>query len=375
MGRFSSSKPMRPRSDRARRRVVFYAESLESRQLLSVATFHPTVAPALNVAVPAAFGPVVPTAAGNTGSNASSAGSLAASSPPVTVIAVIEGETARGFTEIIEITAAPSFGGSGTVGPIATGNAPSSPSEPSSPVSSSGSGSSGNLTNPTETSSTANNAITPLSLTVVSTPGAANRGVIIAVVAPQPIAPVSFQSSTIPVTTQAILNTATAEEQPLAPPVLGQGFESGQTQGLYPLLDGAGKAPQKAVPLEVQLPAIDYVEPLRPAIDQAPAAQPEEVPPAPVPARNPDAADAVPVEPAILSDWDKAPDFPILSPRNEGRTEAEAPGWSMAAMVGTAAIAGGGYHLVLGGSSRFNQRWLPTRRSANATRGRKDEEN
>jgi hypothetical protein len=175
------------------------------------------------------------------------------------------------------------------------------------------------------------------------------------------------------VTTQAILATAAQEEQPIGPPVLGQGFESGQTQGGDPQMLAPPIVPNNPVPLKPQIPAVDFVEPLRPAPVNPPPGQPEqpEQPPA-VPAlpRGDERLEVVPVEPASLTDWGKSPKFPILSPRTDD-VPTETPSLSMAAMVGTAAIAGGGYHLVLGGSNRFNQRWLPTRRSSKETRCRK----
>lgn len=366
MVRFSSSKPMRPRSDRARRRVLFSAESLETRQLLSVAAMQPVVAPVPAIPVPAAFGPV-----------STVAGGLGSSISPVVVSPVYEvtlqvnpivqgGFASHGFTETILVIDEP----------IATGSGATSPTTPVGPISSTGSGTSSPTPTGGASETTGNNAITPLTATVLAGPAGGGRAGAIVVVAPQPVVSF-FGSSTIPVTTQAILNTATLEEQPLAPPVLGQGFESGQTQGLDPRIDGLFKAPQADVPLEPTIPAIDVIEPFQPAVVPAPAAQPaqpDDVLPAPAPVRDVEPAQVVPVEPAILTDWDRAPEFPILSPRTKSQSEAEAPSWSMAAMVGTAAIAGGGYHLVLGRSNRFNQRWLPTRGTSKPSRGRKSEE-
>jgi hypothetical protein len=176
------------------------------------------------------------------------------------------------------------------------------------------------------------------------------------------------------VTTQAILAQATLEEQPIPPPVLGQGFESGQTQGVEPRPETGLLAPSIPVRLEPQFPPIDVIEPYLPEPVNTPAAQPTqpvEAPAAPAPPRNAEPVEAAPIEPAALTDWGKGPAFPMLSPRTDSQTEAETPSWSMAAMVGTAAIASGGYHLVLGGSNRFNQKWIPTRSSSKMTRRRK----
>jgi hypothetical protein len=175
------------------------------------------------------------------------------------------------------------------------------------------------------------------------------------------------------VTTQAILAQATLEEQPIPPPVLGQGFESGQTQGAELRPDKGLFAPTTPVPFEPQLPATDFIEPFRPAPVNPPVNPPADPvgPPAPAPAQDAQPVETVPVNPAEATELSRSPEFPILSPMAESQTEAATPSWSMAAMVGTAAIAGGGYHLVLGGSNRFNQRWIPTRASSKKNRERK----
>ena len=83
-------------------------------------------------------------------------------------------------------------------------------------------------------------------------------------------------------TTQMVLATAALEEQPIAPPYLGQGFESGQTQGADPRVEQGLRLPKIALPVEPMIPAIDVIEPLRPEAQEAPAAQPAQ--PAKVPA-------------------------------------------------------------------------------------------
>jgi hypothetical protein len=360
MGRQSPALPTRPRSDRARRRVIFCAESLETRQLLSVAAYPPAIAPAVHA--PAQFGPVVPSATGNTGSSATPAGSSSAATPtPEIIIPITEQITSGGIAVtflIIDVVPA-SSGASSPAAPTSGGS-----------TSTTGSAASPTSANPSVTSPTP--AITPLTQTILST-GNANAAPII-VITPQPTV-ANFAPSSIPVTTQAILATAAQEEQPIGPPVLGQGFESGQTQGIDPAALAPPIVPNNPVPLKPQIPAVDFIEPVRPAPVNPPAGQPEqpEQQPQPtVPALPPgdDQVDVIPVEPAALTDWGKSPRFPILSPRADD-VQTETPSWSMAAVVGTAVIAGGGYHLVLGGSNRFNQRWLPTRRPSRETRGRK----
>jgi hypothetical protein len=367
MGRFPSPMPTRPRVGRARRRVFFCAESLESRQLLSVAAFHPTIAPTGNV--PAAVGPVVPSPVVNVGTPAAATGLAPVLQIVIEINPVATGQASNhGFTETIFIFEETLSSGIGAASPTTPAGNSTSPG---------GTTSSATSTNPGEASSTSSSAITPLTSTILAGPAAGNRAAIAVVVVPQtPVA--NFAPSTIPVTTQAILATATLEEQPIQPPVLGQGFESGQTQGIDPRSENAFTAPKVPVRIEPQIPAIDFIEPYRPALDQPPAAQPAQpakTPTTPAPARNAEPVEALPVEPAALTDPGKSPEFPILSPRTDDRTEAETPSMSMAAMVGTAAIASGGYHLVLGGSNRFNQRWIPTRGSSKTNRGRRSEEN
>src|SRR5262245_31676127 len=94
MGRQSPGLPTRPRSDRARRRVIFCAESLETRQLLSVAAYQPAIAPAVHG--PAQVGPVVPSPTGNTGSSSTPTGSSSAATPTPEIIIPITGQIAFG---------------------------------------------------------------------------------------------------------------------------------------------------------------------------------------------------------------------------------------------------------------------------------------
>ena len=361
MGRLSSTLPARPRADRARRRIIFCAESLESRQLLSVAPLHPTISPIGNI--PAAIGPVVPSPAGNL----ATVGAAASTSPGPEVVLqvtpVFTGQSAfHGFTETIFIFEEPA-----STGPFASTPSPSGNSSPST-------GSAGSSVSPIANPGPSSTSITPLTVTNLPSPGSPKGPTIIVVVAPAPIVP-NFASSTIPVTTQAILATAIQEEQPLPPPVLGQGFESGQTQGIDPRQEPGLKLPSIPLRVEPRIPAIDFIEPYRPEVVIPPAvepARPAEVPAQPAPAANADPVQTDPIESLDLTDLPRDPEFPVLSPLTVTRTESETPSWSMAAMVGTAAIAGGGYHLVLGGSSRFNQRWIPTRRSSKKSGGRKE---
>ena len=119
MARMSSTST-RPRSDRARRRVFFCAESLESRQLLSVAAFHPAIAPLPNV--PAAVGPLVPSSVGTQGTAGSAAGANQGIQVVLEFNPVVSGQSSfNGFTETIFIFEQPSANGTGASAPTATG--------------------------------------------------------------------------------------------------------------------------------------------------------------------------------------------------------------------------------------------------------------
>ncbi len=187
------------------------------------------------------------------------------------------------------------------------------------------------------------------------------------IIVPQPLV-ANLGPSTIPVTSQAILATATLEEQPIGPPVLGQGFESPVGQGSESLLGPV--VPARSVPgwIELQLPQSDFIEPMEavPAVP-GPAAADAGQPAGPAPKGDETIAEIV-LEPASVADWGKTPSSAILNLETEAPRHEEYPTFSLAAMIGTTAIATGGYQLLLGGSARFNQRWLPTRRSSSRRR-------
>jgi hypothetical protein len=335
---------------------VFCPETLESRQLLSVAALQPTLGPIGNV--PAAIGPVVPSPTINTGAlGATPVIPIVLEFNPVTT----GGNSFHNFVETILIIEEPVSSGLGTSAPTATGGSTSTSGM-------------GNASSPTPASQNGPApAITPLTATILAGPGN-NRAAIIAIVT-QPTVVTNFTSSSIPVTTLSILATAALEEQPIQPPVLGQGFESGQTQGGDPQAEKGLNLPKALVPFEPKVPAFDYIEPYRAEPANPPAvqpAQPAEPPAAPAPAPiKVEPVDTLPVEPIAITEVNRSPEFPILPPQDDAMAEAATPSWSLAAAIGTAAIAGGGYHLVLGGSNRFNQRWLPTLRSASENRSRK----
>ncbi len=359
MRRMSSLLPTRSRPERTRRRVFFLAESLETRQLLSVAAIHPANAPVANV--PALIGPAVASpVAGNLATGAANAATPAVNAPPASLPIVIElGQFTINFgngssvTESVFLVEGFSSTGIGATSPAPSTGFSQSPS----PV----------MSNPTSPSNGGGNAasnvaITPLTATILAGPTAKSAPVIV-IIAPQ--APINLTPSTIPVTTQAILATATLEEQPLQPPVLGQGFESGQTQGgLMLKAEELLRAPTPPISIKPAAPATDYVEPYE-AAPENPA--PVEAAP---PAIQPDAGllESILLDPINVTDRAETTPLPAPTPRLETTTHDQGGTWSVAALVGAAAVASGGYHLVHGRSNRFNQRWLPVRRSPRARR-------
>ncbi len=348
MRRKSSHRSGLLRADRTRRRVVVCAEPLETRQLLSVAVAGLPQAIAPVASVPVAVGSVV-------------SGGTQAAGAVDSVSIVIEFHSGfspstgfQGFTETIFLLDEPVS--------IAVGSNPSPAPE------SSGLGATGPISTSGGLASASTPAITPLTATILAPASSANRSPIVAIV-PTATTVTYFGPSSIPVTTQAILATAALEEQPIMPPVLGQGFESGQTQGPGPERLESLLPKTVRVPFDPQLPPVDFIEPFQPAVEQTPrSVEPVEPPPAPVPALDP--LPMIEMAPDAVSSANRSdsPGLAIQAPRFDERMEAGTQSFSAAAMVGVAAIAGGGYRLVLGRSRRFNQSWLPDR-------GRRHEEN
>ncbi|MHB1560167.1 MAG: hypothetical protein ACYC61_22170 [Isosphaeraceae bacterium] len=365
MASLSVHSSARARSGRPRRRRLFLAEVLETRRLLSVsvpAMPHAVVSAPL---VPALVGPM--TSSAGTSSPAAGAHSLLGSGQPAPQL-VIPIDTINfnvgNLNETLVIVefsgniggASPASYGSGastaTLGPIATFSGIT------------GDTSSASLTAATDTSGpTAQTpAITPLTATILSGPAVGGRAVVV-IIAPQPLV-ANLGPSTIPATEQAILATATLEEQPLGPPVLGQGFESPVGQGFESLFGPNLMSRPAHGWINLELPGADFVEPIdaTPMMPQPDAPAPDQ-PAVPVPT-DASAVSEILLDPVAMSDWGKMPASPILTSELDAASHDESPTWSLAAMIGTTAIATGGYQLVLGGSARFNQRWLPTRRSS-----------
>jgi hypothetical protein len=357
MSTLSSSVSGRFRPRRPRRRVFYFAEVLETRQLLSVALPHPMAAPIGNI--PAIVGPAVPSPV-----NTSPPSTPAANPSQPTPIASSINQVAFSIT----------FGGGGIAEtiviieePFASGIISPSPTPASSnPATAQNTGA----------SSGATSSITPLTATILAGNPGVNRTPVIVIIVPQtPL--INLAPSTTPATTQAILAQALLEEQPIPPPILGQSFEAPVGQGflLPPNTNLLGPSMLR-VEIEMPLPAIDYIEPFQPEVLIPPPTEPAQ-PAEPAQPTEPsaggfaDPVEALGLQPSDLTDWENRPSLPILSPRTDAAATDEYPTWSLATMVGTAAIATGGYQLLMGEASRFNQRWIPARRSGTESRERR----
>lgn len=353
----------RARSGRPRRRRLFSAEFLETRRLLSgsvPALPHATQSVPL---VPALVGPITSSA----GTATSAAGALSPSSSGQAAPQVVIPIYANNFNlgNLNETLVVFEFSGSlGASSPVPGGSSAATQGSIATFSGITGDTSSASSTATTETSGpTAQTpAITPLTATILSSPAASGRAVVV-IIAPQPLV-ANLGPSTMPVTEQAILATATLEEQPIGPPVLGQGFEWPVGQGFVSLFEPVLQARPAQGWLDLELPGADFVEPIDAApVMPEPAAPAPDQPAMPVPT-DPNAVTEISLDPVALSDWGKMPASPILTNDLDAARHDEYPTWNLAAMIGTTAIATGGYQLVLGGSVRFNQRWLPSRRSA-----------
>ncbi len=358
----------RARSGRPRRRRLFLAEVLETRRLLSVsvpALPHATVTVPL---VPVLVGPIAsspgaasPAGAASSAANTPSPTSLGQPALQLVIPIYTINFNVGNLNETLVI-----FEFSGSIGgsaPAPTGSSTATQGPVGTFSGTTGDTNSASSATTTDTSGpTAQTPdITPLTATILSSPGSNGRAVVV-IIAPQPLV-ANLAPSTIPVTTQAILATATLEEQPLGPPVLGQGFESPVGQGFESLFGPVLQARPAQGWIDLELPGADYVEPIDAApVMPEPAAPAPDQPVLPVPT-DANAVTEIILDPVTLSDWGKMPASPILTSELDAASHDQYPTWSLAAMIGTTAIATGGYQLVLGGSARFNQRWLPSRRS------------
>jgi hypothetical protein len=330
-------------------------EHLESRRLLSAAAFQPMAATGLTVSAiigPAVASPIVPTLSASPGANMASEIQVGFGLEPIVPNAPA-GSVVSQTIFIIEVSFSNGIG--------------AAPSQPS--------------TNPTtgmqNGGTTAANGVTgqlaPLTPTVLAGSTARNPAPVIVIVAPQPLI-ANLAPSYSSAVTQAILLTAMLEEQPIPPPALGQGFESPVGQGAESVPDGTVRGHLAPIPIKAEPPATDIIEPYQPADqEKAPPAEPGkpvDQPAAPAPPRNPAAVDTLPAAPLEVRAQSDATRLPVAAPRLDTETTIETPTWSMATVVGTAAVVSGGYHLTLGGSNRFNQRWIPTGRKPRERRSR-----
>jgi hypothetical protein len=160
-----------------------------------------------------------------------------------------------------------------------------------------------------------------------------------------------FGPSTAPVTTQEILSVASSEEQPTTSTHFGQP----ETDPLTELL------PARPIARPAKGPAsLDVVEPFQPVAPEVPK---EDQPAAPagaaqsraLPVRfDPEIATRLDLSLADLFRESRAPsDFA------PDRSEALRPSCGLSTIFGAAALAAGGYHLVLRPSDRFRGRWIP----------------
>jgi hypothetical protein len=337
--------------------VFYFAEVLETRQLLSVALPHPMAAPVGNI--PAIVGPAVPSpvptsAPATPGANTSQPTPIASSINQAGFSITFGGGVIAETIVIIEEPFA-----SGIISPTPT---PAS----SNPATGQNTGA----------SSSATSSITPLTVTILAGNPGVNPAPVVVIVVPQtPL--INLAPSTTPATTQAILAQAVLEEQPIPPPVLGQAFEAPVGQGIAIPPNTSLLGPSMTrVEIEVPQPATDYIEPFQPVPLIPPPTEPAQ-PAGPAQPTEPsagglaDPVEALGLEPSDLTDWENRPSLPILSPRTDAAATDEYPTWSLATVVGTAAIATGGYQLLIGEASRFNQRWIPARRSGGESRERK----
>ncbi len=133
---------------------------------------------------------------------------------------------------------------------------------PVSPPSSTNSGNGSSTLTGSTSSSTSNSSITPLTPTILAAYSFNGRSVIVVIVVPPLLVP-NLGASTTPVTTQAILATAAAEEAPTTPTHFGQGSSN----------DAPEQELGQPIKHEPQVPGgFDFIEPFRPnAPKEAPA--------------------------------------------------------------------------------------------------------
>jgi hypothetical protein len=351
-----STPPRRPsvsvRRTRRTTRFALACESLESRQLLSVGNtgLVPAAVPALGVPhVQVAAAPPNFSSIGTTGLSPGQVGALSAVNQSSIVIVVV-GINPFSFnsTSIFVPTTATALGGNGSGMGALTDNSSNN---------STGTTLTSNAVTPSEQS------ITPLNPNVTSSTNTPGGPPVFLVPPPLPPLVVHLTASTVPATNQSNSTALSlADEQPPQITHFGQGGES----EILPAVTGQIKVESASNSL------IDFVEPYR-AVDPVPAqgvdpAQPGAGEKAPAPA--PDPANARPLPPISDPDIDAALDLTdarILTrssddaaPRSDDNVDrGNNTHWSLSALFGAAAVATGGYHLVLRESDRLRGRSIP----------------
>jgi hypothetical protein len=165
------------------------------------------------------------------------------------------------------------------------------------------------------------------------------------------------------VTTQAILSVVANEEQPTISTHFGQG---GENESVEPEAD---QPIAKPVP---RVTPLDVVEPFQPV---APEEQGDGQPaPAPSAARSwwsrPGLSDPGPQTVLDLSVADLLSGSLAGSSRSADRPREVRLSCDLSTLFGAAAVAAGGYHLVLRPSDRFRGRWIPGRTETKRSRCR-----
>jgi hypothetical protein len=241
---------------------------------------------------------------------------------------------------VVIITAPPTFptGGSGS------GSGSSS---------SSGSGSGGT----SSTGSSSSTAIAPLTPVILA--GSNSRTPIIVIVVPQPLV-VPLGPSSAPVTTQAILSVVTNEEQPTISTHFGQPATNQPDDS---------KLEQPVARPATWPTTLDVIEPFQPV--------PLEVPGAGQPAAPRDAARSRVVPdvtgPGLQAVRDLSVAELFSGSLADSWQEADRPAevrlsCGLSTIFGAAALAAGGYHLVLRQSDRFRGRWSAGRTATRRSR-------
>ncbi|MGP0070146.1 MAG: S8 family serine peptidase [Isosphaeraceae bacterium] len=206
-------------------------------------------------------------------------------------------------------------------------------------------------------------SIAPLTPTILAAYSFRGRQTIVVIVVPQPLV-ANLGPSGTPVTTQAILATAAAEEAPTTSTHFGQG---GINDSIEPDLGQPTR-------VEPRGPAgIDVIEPFQP---EAPKEAPEEGPPPRLKdarTRPGRAISEAGLDAGLeLTDWSPLPGSPLKAvSSSDDRAEEARASWAPSTMMfGAAAVALGGYQLAMRQSDRFSGRWVPGRSKSRRPAGR-----